>query len=349
MTAPHILARRSSLRVGVIGCGRIGRMHAAMVASQVPGAMLVAVSDAVAGAAEEVASSHGVPTMSTEDLVANPGIDAVAICAPTDTHVDLVIAAAQAGKAIFCEKPLSLDLQATDQALAAAEQNGATLMVGFNRRFDPSHACVQAAVANGTVGQPSLARITSRDPAPPPMSYARVSGGIFLDMTVHDFDMARFVVGSEVLEVYAAGTVRVDPQLAEIGDVDTAVVTLWHQNDCLTVIDNSRRASYGYDQRVEVLGSNGLAASDNPLENTGSFRDANGSRSATLPYFFIERYAASYLRQWEAFVSAVSSGSAAPTSGGDGRAALVLGLAAKQSLLEHRPVRTSEVGTSPVG
>jgi myo-inositol 2-dehydrogenase/D-chiro-inositol 1-dehydrogenase len=216
-------------------------------------------------------------------------------------------------------------------------------MVGFNRRFDPSHSAVRAAVANGSVGAPHLVRITSRDPEPPPMSYARVSGGIFLDMTVHDFDMARYVVGSEVVEVTAAGAVRIEPELEEIGDVDTAVTMLRHENDCLTVIDNSRKATYGYDQRVEVLGAKGLAGSDNPLTTTAFTRDGSGARAATLPYFFIERYRVSYLRQWEAFVAAAASGAPSPTSGADGRAALLLGLAAKRSLLEHRPVQIAEI------
>lgn len=347
MTAPAASDAAPKLRVGVIGTGRIGRMHAQMLATQVPGASLVAVTDSVTEQAETVGQALGVPVWGTERLLADPAVDAIAICAPTQAHVDLVVSAAEAGKAIFCEKPLSLDLAEVDRALAAVERSGAVLMIGFNRRFDPSHAAVRDAVASGAVGRPSLLRITSRDPAPPPMSYARTSGGIFLDMTVHDFDMARFVVGSEVRDVYAAGTVMVEPELADIGDVDTAVVTLWHENDCLSVIDNSRRAPYGYDQRVEVLGANGLAASENPAVDTAVFRDSAGTRSSTLPYFFIERYTASYLRQWEAFVKAAASGAAPPTSGHDGRAALVLGLAAKRSLAEHRPVRPSEVGPLP--
>ena len=179
------------------------------------------------------------------------------------------------------------------------------------------------------------------------MAYARTSGGIFLDMTIHDFDMARFVVGSEVVEVFATGAVRIVPELAEIGDVDTAVVTLWHENECITVIDNSRRATYGYDQRIEVLGADAMAASENPLVNTALTRDADGTRLATLPYFFIERYTASYVRQWQAFVAAYKAGESPPTSGHDGRAALVLGLAAKRSLLERRPVRLTEVDGLP--
>jgi myo-inositol 2-dehydrogenase/D-chiro-inositol 1-dehydrogenase len=318
-------------------------MHAGMLATQVPVAQLVAVADAVPAVAKEVGQELGVPAMENDQLIGDPSIDAIAICAATDAHVSLIVAAAQTGKAIFCEKPVSLDLAEVDEALAAVKRSGSKLMVGFNRRFDPSHATVRQAVANGTTGNPNILRITSRDPAPPPMAYARVSGGIFLDMTIHDFDMARFVVASEVVEVYATGTVRVEPALAELGDVDTAVVTLTHDNGCLTVIDNCRKASYGYDQRVEVLGSDSLAASENPLVTSSVVRDANGTRLATLPYFFLERYATSYLRQWDAFVAAIASGQAPPTSGHDGRAALVLGLAAKRSLLEHRPVRTSEV------
>ncbi|HMK98298.1 MAG TPA: inositol 2-dehydrogenase, partial [Acidimicrobiales bacterium] len=328
------------LRVGVIGTGRIGKLHARLLSSQVPGAELAAVADSVAALAEEVGQSFGAPAVGTERLLDDDSIGAVAICSSTSTHVDLVVRAAEAGKAIFCEKPVSLELPEVDRALAAVEGAGVPLMVGFNRRFDPSHAAVRESVTKGSVGRPNLVRITSRDPAPPPISYARVSGGIFLDMTVHDFDMARFLVGSEVVEVLAAGTIRAVPELAEIGDVDTAAILLWHEDECLTIIDNSRQASYGYDQRVEVLGSKGMAASENPLANSAILKDAAGTRLAALPYFFIERYTLSYLRQWEAFVSAVSSGSAVPTSGQDARAALLLGLAAKKSLSERRPVRT---------
>ena len=346
MSVPRRSTATSLLRVAVIGTGRIGRMHAELLASRVPGATLAAVSDAVAELAEEVGSAHGVPALDVGHLLSDPAIDVVAICAPTSTHVPLIVEAAEAGKAIFCEKPISLELAEVDRALKAVEKAGTPLMVGFNRRFDPSHAAVREAVVSGAVGPPHVLRITSRDPDPPPLSYARTSGGIFLDMTIHDFDTARYVVGSEVLEVYAAGAVRIEPELAEFGDVDTAVVTLRHENGCLTVIDNSRRATYGYDQRVEVLGAKGLAASENPLSNTAITRDSSGTRSAALPYFFIERYSASYIRQWEAFIAAVASRSAPPTSGLDGRAALVLGLAAKRSLEEDRPVRTSEVGSA---
>jgi myo-inositol 2-dehydrogenase / D-chiro-inositol 1-dehydrogenase len=215
--------------------------------------------------------------------------------------------------------------------------------IGFNRRFDPSHAAVAAAVAEGTVGIPELVRITSRDPAPPPMEYVRGSGGIFLDMTIHDFDMARFVTGSEVAEVFARGTVMVDQGFADAGDVDTAVVTLVHENGCLTTIDNSRRAVYGYDQRVEVFGSTGMAASENPSAHTAVLRTGAGTRTATLPYFYLERYVPSYLREWEAFVGAIVRGEEPPVGTVDARAPLTIGLAAWSSLREDRPVSVAEV------
>ena len=240
---------------------------------------------------------------------------------------------------------MSLSLAEVDRALAAVTAAGVPFQIGFNRRFDPAHQAVRDAVAAGEVGEPHLARISSRDPAPPPLEYSRVSGWLFLDMTVHDFDMARYVTGSEVTEVYATGGVRVTPGLSEFGDIDTAVVTLTHENGCLTVIDNSRQAVYGYDQRVEVLGSAGAASSENPLVHSTVIRDARGSRLAAMPYFFIERYTASYVRQWEAFAAAVRAGVTPPVSSPDARAPLVIGLAALRSLRERRPVAVSEVDT----
>ncbi len=198
-------------------------------------------------------------------------------------------------------------------------------------------------MAAGEVGDLHLLRITSRDPDPPPVEYLAVSGGIFLDMTVHDFDMARFVTGSEVVEVFAKGTVRVDPAIAEVGDVDTAVITLTHANGAFTVIDNSRRAVYGYDQRVEAFGSDGMVSSENPLQHTGMVADAQGFRRPPLPYFFLDRYIPSYLAEWEAFVTSVSEGTPPPVSGADGRAPLVIGLAAWRSVREGRPVEISEI------
>src|SRR3954466_8465967 len=331
-------------RIAVIGVGRIGSMHADLLARRVPGASVSVVYDARAESARGVGASLGVPVAgSIDEVLTAPDVDAVAICTTTDTHADLIVEAARAGKAIFCEKPVSLDLETVDRALTAVGEAGVPFQIGFNRRFDPAHASVREAVAAGRVGAPHLVRITSRDPAPPPIDYVRVSGGIFLDMTIHDFDMARYLTGSEVVEVFARGAVRVDPGFADAGDVDTAMVMLVHENGCLTSIDNSRRAVYGYDQRVEVFGSEGMAASENPLEYSAIIRTSEGTREPTLPYFYLERYTASYVREWEAFVAALADGAPPPVTTADARAPLVIGLAAWRSVRENRPVRVEEV------
>ena len=304
------------IRVGVLGVGRIGRMHAELVARRVPGLALAAVFDVNDEAARSVAGKLGVDAApSAEELMQRDDVDAVAICTSTDTHVDLLVSAAATGKPVFLEKPVSLDLTEVERGLAAADGAGLFVQIGFNRRFDPAHRSVRDAVASGEIGDVHLVRISSRDPSPPPLDYVRVSGGIFLDMTVHDFDMARYVTGSEVEEVYARGEVRVDPAIGEAGDLDTAVVVLRHENGALTTIDNSRRAVYGYDQRVEAFGSKGVATSENPLVHTGLRRTADGTYTATLPYFFLERYVPSYLAEWEAFERAVRSGEAFPRTG----------------------------------
>jgi myo-inositol 2-dehydrogenase/D-chiro-inositol 1-dehydrogenase len=320
------------MRVGVLGAGRIGRLHADLLAHRVAGAELAGIYDID-------------PTLATvgavEDLFELS--DVIAICTSTDTHADLIVAAARAGKAIFCEKPVSLDLAELDRALAAVEESGVPFGIGFNRRFDPAHGAVRDAVLGGRIGEPQLVRISSRDPAPPPLDYVRVSGGIFLDMTIHDFDMARFVTGSEVVEVYARGAVRVEPSFEDAGDVDTAVVLLTHEDGCLTTIDNSRQAVYGFDQRVEAFGPLGMAASENPLTHTGVVHTAEGASLPTLPYFFLDRYIPSYVREWEAFLAAVRAGETPPVSAADARAPLVIGIAAWRSLREGRPVRIEEV------
>jgi myo-inositol 2-dehydrogenase / D-chiro-inositol 1-dehydrogenase len=333
------------IRVGVLGVGRIGRMHAALVARNIPGLALAAVYDTDGATAASVANELDVPsTTSADELIARPDVDAIAICSSTDTHVDLLVAAAPTGKPLFLEKPISLDLAEVDRGLAAVASGGSFLQVGLNRRFDPAHRSVRDAVASGALGALQIVRITSRDPEPPPLAYVEVSGGIFLDMTVHDFDMARFVTGSEVEEIYARGEVRVDSAIARADDLDTAVVTLRHADGTLTLIDNSRHSAYGYDQRVEVFGANGLAASDNPLLHTGFTRTAGGTTGTVLPHFFLERYRTSYIAGWAAFEQAVRRGDPPPVAGADGRQALVLGLAAWRSVREARPVRTSEIG-----
>jgi myo-inositol 2-dehydrogenase / D-chiro-inositol 1-dehydrogenase len=341
---PDALSASAPLRVAVIGVGRIGRMHAGLLAARVPGAALAAVCDAAPDAARAVGDELGVNVaVGVDDVLGAEDVDAVAICSSTPTHADLIAQAAAAGKAILCEKPVSLDLEELDRALAEVTRAGVPFQIGFNRRFDPSHQAVRDAVADGAIGEPHLARISSRDPAPPPLEYSRVSGGLFLDMTVHDFDMARYVTGSEVTEVYARGAVRITPELTGLGDADTAVVTLTHANGCLTVIDNSRQAVYGYDQRVEVFGSRGMVASENPHEHSAVLRDADGTRLAAIPYFFVDRYLPAYIRQWEAFAEAVRSGQVPQVTGGDARAPLVIGLAALRSFRERRPVLIAEV------
>ncbi|WCB94632.1 Myo-inositol 2-dehydrogenase [Baekduia alba] len=338
------VAAVTPLRVGVIGVGRIGRMHAELLARQVPGAAVGAVYDAAGALARDVGDALAVPVAdSVDELLASPEVDAVAICSSTDTHADLLVAAADAGKAIFCEKPVSLDLAEVDRALAAVDAAGVPFQIGFNRRFDPAHQAVAEAVATGAIGAVQLVRITSRDPAPPPLSYIKVSGGIFLDMTIHDFDMARYVTGSEVVEVYASGAVRVDPAIGEAGDLDTAAITLTHANGALSMIDNSRQAVYGYDQRVEAFGAAGMARSDNPSAHTATIATVDGTSGATLPYFFLERYVPSYLREWEAFVGALAAGTAPPVTTADARAPLAIGLAAWRSVRERRPVAIEEV------
>jgi myo-inositol 2-dehydrogenase/D-chiro-inositol 1-dehydrogenase len=331
------------LRIGVIGVGRIGRMHAELLTRQVPDAIVGALYDPREAAARDVAGELGIPVAASVDELLGGDVDAVAICSSAPSHADLLVAAAEAGKAIFCEKPVSLDLAELDRALTAVQDAGVPFQIGFNRRFDPAHASVREAVASGAIGSAHLVRISSRDPEPPPLEYVKSSGGLFLDMMIHDFDMARFITGAEVVEVFARGTVRVEPAFAAVGDIDTALVTLVHDDGCLTAIDNSRRAAYGYDQRVEVFGSAGMAASENPEPHTGVVLTAAGVRRPPLPHFFLDRYVPSYVHAWHAFVQAVKCGSPPPVSARDARAPLVIGMAAWRSLHEHRPVSISEV------
>lgn len=331
------------VRLGILGLGRIGRLHAELVAHRVPGARVTRVFDVDRERARGAAEALGAAVAASADaLIAAGDVDAVAICTSTDTHVELVVAAAAAGRAIFCEKPLSLDLAGIDAAGEAVAAGGGLLQVGFNRRFDPSHAAVRRAVEDGSVGEPHLVRITSRDPAPPPLEYVRTSGGLFLDMTVHDFDMSRYVTGSEVVGVTAHGAARIRPEFAQAGDVDTAVVLLEHADGCLTAIDNSGQAPYGYDQRVEVHGSRGMAASQNPHASTAVVSTVTGTAGAPLQSFFVDRYVAAYVAQWEAFVRACRGGAEVPGVA-DARAALAIGLAAQRSRAEHRTVAVAEI------
>jgi len=330
------------LNIGLIGAGRIGRVHGEHLATRIRGARLAAIADVSLSAAEALAAQfHTVACQDYRRILDDPAIQAVAICSATDTHARLIIEAAQAGKHIFCEKPIDYDLQRIDAALGAVEQAGVKLMIGFNRRFDPNFRKVRELVAQGQVGDVHLLRITSRDPAPPPIEYARVSGGLFLDMTIHDFDMARYLTGSEVVEVFAAGGVLVDPAIGAAGDIDTALITLKFASGALGAIDNSRRAVYGYDQRVEVFGSAGMVAVNNNTPDTHVLSNAEGVHTARPLDFFMQRYTESFIAEMTEFVRCVQNDLPPLVSGHDGRVPVVIGLAAQQSLRENRPVQIS--------
>ncbi|WP_419945001.1 inositol 2-dehydrogenase [Candidatus Poriferisodalis sp.] len=331
-----------SAGVGLIGCGRIGRLHARHLAG-IDGLRLAAVCDAVPAASASLAAELGVPVAgSPAALMARSDVDAVAICSPTETHVDLVVAAAEAGLPAFCEKPVSLDLAEAERAISAVAAAGTAVQLGFNRRFDPSHRAVAIAARNGELGELHIVRITSRDPVPPPHDYVVGSGGIFADMMIHDFDMARFVTGAEAAEVYAVGAVRVDPAIGEFGDWDTVASVLTHTDGTITTIDNSRQAVYGYDQRVEAFGSAGAMASQNPNVHSAIRSAPTGAASAPMPWFFAERYAESYRAEWAAFVE-VLAGEPPPVTLEDGRACLAIALAATRSAQQGCPVRVAEI------
>lgn len=334
-----------SVSVGVIGAGRIGQLHARHLAFRIPTASVIAISDIYLAAAEKSASELGIRAVmgDYQQLLEMPEIDAVAICTSTDTHAQIIQDAAAAGKHIFCEKPIDFSLGRIDQALSAVEQAGVKLQIGFNRRFDPTFARVRELVLAGEIGEPHILRITSRDPAPPPIEYVRVSGGIFLDMTIHDFDMARFLIGSDVEEIYAAGGVMVDPAIGEAGDIDTTVITLRFANGVIGTIDNSRQAVYGYDQRVEVFGSGGVVSADNAYPNTALVSNAHHVKRDLPLNFFMDRYIESYVAEMSSFIDCIQKDRVPEVTGEDGRIPVVMGYAAQKSYQEQRPVKLSEI------
>jgi myo-inositol 2-dehydrogenase/D-chiro-inositol 1-dehydrogenase len=334
-----------TIRTGVIGAGRIGKLHAENLATRVPGVSVSAIADPILDAAQETAGRLHIPVACADyrQILDDANIDAVAICSSTDTHAGLIVEAARAGKHIFCEKPIAYDLTKIDEALTAVEKAGVKLQIGFNRRFDPNFRKVRQMVREGKIGDVHILRITSRDPAPPPIEYVNVSGGIFFDMTIHDFDMARYLSGDEVEEVYVAGGVRVDPRIGEAGDIDTAVVTLIFKGGAIGTIDNSRKAVYGYDQRVEVFGSEGMVTAFNNTPDSHVYSNAEGVHSAKPLYFFLERYMDSFIAEMKAFVECVQKGSPPPVTGADGRIPVKIAMAATRSYREKRPVKLSEV------
>lgn len=332
------------LNVGIIGAGRIGQVHAKSIIYHIPQAKIVAISDIYYEGAEKVAESLGIPNAYEDyhEILNNPEIDAVLICSSTDTHADIAVEAAEAGKHIFCEKPVDLTVAKIKKVIAAVEKAGVKLQIGFNRRYDHNFAEIKRLANDGKLGKLQTIKITSRDPEPPSIDYVKVSGGIFLDMTVHDFDMARFI-GGEVEEVYANAAVTVDEAIGEAGDVDTALIALKFKNGAIGVIDNCRKACYGYDQRLEVFGTGGQASAANDTPTNVSYINEKGNMTDKPLYFFLERYMQSFTDEMTEFINAVQNDELTKTTVNDGLEALRLGLAAKLSVKEHRPVKLSEI------
>ena len=328
---------------GIIGAGRIGKLHADNLLSRVDGARLKAITDPFLD--EDWAASRNIPLTGKDHriLLDDPEIDAILIGSPSAEHAQQMIECAEAGKHIFCEKPIALDPEIIRNALAEVDKSGVKLQVGFNRRFDPNFSAVQHQVASGALGDPHIIRITSRDPAPPPAEYVAGSGGMFLDMTIHDFDMARFLCGSEVTEVHAYGAVLVDPEIGKAGDIDTAVISLKFANGALGIIENSRKAVYGYDQRVEVFGAKGTAMADNNTPTSMVVLNESGTIRDKPLYFFLERYKTAFVTEMQAFVDAIREDKPTLVSGKDGLVPVLIAMAAKESLKTGKPVQVVSV------
>ncbi|MBF9021365.1 inositol 2-dehydrogenase [Rhodobacterales bacterium HKCCA1058] len=330
------------LKVGLLGAGRIAGVHATAITSH-PQSELTAVSDFYPEAAEKLAGQYGAVARSTDEIIADPEIEAVLIATSTDTHSDLMEAATRAGKAVLCEKPVDLSLERARACQNVVDATGRPVMIGFNRRFDTNFGALKQALTAGEIGKAELLSITSFDPAPPPVAYIKVSGGIFRDMMIHDFDMANFVMGSAPVSITATASSIVDPEIGAAGDFDTAIVTLHYAGGELAVIKNSRRAVYGYDQRVELLGSKGLLQAQNMLENTVVKSGIHGVTGAKPTYFFLERYMQAYKAEWSAFVAAITEGAALPVTLSDGVLALAMAEAATKSAKTGQPVLLADI------
>jgi len=330
------------LTIGLLGAGRIGNVHAKAITSHA-GSKLVAVSDVNTEAAAKLAGHYGAKATTNEAIIADPSIHAVLVATSTNTHSDLIEAATKAGKAVLCEKPVDLSLARARACLKAAAATGQPVMIGFNRRFDPNFAALKAAADRGDIGKSELLAVTSFDPSPPPIAYVKVSGGLFRDMMIHDFDMVCWLMGATPDKVTAVASSIVDPEIGKAGDVDTAVVTLHFADGRIAVIRNSRRAAFGYDQRIELLGSNGMLAAGNVLENTVSLATANGVVSAKPEFFFLERYMRAYAIEWAAFVDAVVAKKPMPVTLADGVNALAVAEAATRSAQTGATVAMKDV------
>ena len=334
------------VKLGIIGAGRIGKVHMESICTQVPNAMVKMVADPFMDAEKEAwAKKKGVEQVTKDyhEILEDPEIDAVLICSSTDTHASISMEAIEAGKHVFCEKPVDHSIEKIRQVQEALKKHPVKYQVGFNRRFDHNFEAVQNAVVSGKVGEPHIVRITSRDPEPPALEYVKVSGGMFLDMTIHDFDMARFLAGCDAKEIYVQAAVRIDPAIGKAGDVDTAVITMKMENGSIVTIDNSRKAVYGYDQRVEVFGSQGMVSVSNDTTSSALISNSEGVMGEKPLYFFLERYMQSYAKEIRAFVQAIEQDTETPLGITDGLEAVRMGLAAKKSLAEHRPVKMTEI------
>lgn len=328
------------ISIALLGAGRIGQIHGRTIAAS-RRARLAGIADPFPDGANALSAATGAPVRSADELLADRSIDAVLIATPTDTHADFIDRAAAEGKAILCEKPVDLNSERIRQTLARVEKAGVPLMIGFNRRFDPNFAALKRRLLDGMAGEVELVSILSRDPAPPPVSYIARSGGLFRDMMIHDFDMARFLLGEDPIEVYAVGSALVDPEIGRAGDIDTAAVTMKTASGKICQISNSRRATYGYDQRIEVHGSKGLLSAGNVHETTVRFAGASGITADPVQNFFLERYAAAYRNEVDAFIDAIETGKAPSPNGTDGLKAQVLADAAQQSLETGKPVKVA--------
>jgi myo-inositol 2-dehydrogenase/D-chiro-inositol 1-dehydrogenase len=326
------------VRFGLLGAGRIGNIHGRNIAAA-EGATLVALADSIPEAAKALAKKTGTEVRSAEDIIKAKDIDAVFIGTPTDTHANLIEQAARAGKAVLCEKPVDLDARRIEKCLKVVEKAGTALMIGFNRRFDPNFSALKKRLDANTIGAVEMVTIISRDPAPPPVSYVVRSGGLYRDMMIHDFDMARFLLGEEPVEVHALGSSLVDPAIGEAGDVDTAMVMMRTASGKLCQISNSRRAAYGYDQRIEVHGSKGMLRAGNIHETTVERATKDGFTGDPVQNFFLERYADAYRLELAAFIAAVSKGKQPSPSGYDGLMAQRLADAATKARATGKPVR----------
>lgn len=335
------------ITVGIIGAGRIGKVHTQSITTKVPNARIKTIADPFMNKdTEKWAKSMGIKntTKDYKDILKDKEIQAVLICSSTDTHSKISMEAIKAGKHVFCEKPIDHDVKKIKAVMDCLKKNPKVkYQVGFNRRFDHNFEAVRDAVKSGKIGKPQLIKITSRDPAPPGIDYIKVSGGIFLDMMIHDFDMVRFLAGCDATEVYANGAVLVDPAIGKAGDIDTAIVTLKMENGALAVIDNSRKAVYGYDQRAEVFGSKGMVMNANDSQSNIVIANENGVTGEKPLLFFLERYMDAYAKEIICFINAIEKKTNTPLGVMDGLQPVIMGLAAKKSLKEHRPVKLSEI------